>query len=617
LFVKSTWMLLAEMKFRLRKPKKQKHMKVNTTSKSSFSTICNFCLSTLASLPIAWLTSTALNPKPAAAALPAVPCSAAGTWTKGEVSLYWFDVEQGDSQLIVGPTGKTLLIDLGETAFNSTGANTKATAIASKIRSICGTGSNPVALDYVMISHLHLDHTGYAAVPGDTTTYGNGLYQLLTPNGLGFTVGSLITRDAGAWVDGNGNNQCEPGNSTTPSTEINWHNVGTLSTTASRLVCWMYGPAGQADRANIQGKVVTLTNSALWPTLDLGNGVTAKILNANGKDTLQANGVTPVSGNHANDPIPPSENDYSIAVKISYGKWSYATAGDSDGEYNTSVNGYTYNNIESKLAPLFGNVDTMRANHHGSGHSSSANYVNILKPETAFISCGDNTFGHPGNRVLNALRNVLNDRGVGADIYLANNPCAITESDGTPINYAGTFNSNGDVVLRTTGSGSGYTVSYNAGTLSYQAYGAPTGGGNADPSQVVINEYLMAPSTGGNEWVELYNPTNSSLNIGGFFIDDIANGGGTPRMIPTGTLIPAKGYYVMEIPSGFLNNTGVEEVRYLMVANGTETVYDKTSYNLSSTQTNKVFHRIGDNGAWCSTVSLNLSKGGANPTSCP
>ena len=143
------------------------------------------------------------------------------------------------------------------------------------------------------------------------------------------------------------------------------------------MICWLYGPSGQADRANIEGHVTTVTNGAAWPTIDLGTGVTATILNANGKDTMQVDGTTPVSGDHTTQggSGPPSENDYSIALEVSYGSWKYATAGNSDGEYNTSVNSYTYNNIEAKLAPLFGDVDTMRANHHGSDHSSSNAYL--------------------------------------------------------------------------------------------------------------------------------------------------------------------------------------------------------------------------------------------------
>src|SRR5260221_5457514 len=118
----------------------------------------------------------------------ALPCQTSGTWAQGEMNLYWLDVEQGDSQLLVGPTGKTMLIDLGETSWNSSNTTTNAYRVPPAIRAICGTGTNPVALDYVMASHHHLAHMGYPANPDDTAPYINGLYQLLTPGGLGFTV---------------------------------------------------------------------------------------------------------------------------------------------------------------------------------------------------------------------------------------------------------------------------------------------------------------------------------------------------------------------------------------------------------------------------------------------
>jgi len=425
---------------------------------------------------------TGAPPRPAAAAPAAagaaIPCSRGGTWTPGEVTLYWLNVGQGDSQLIVGPTGKTLLVDLGENAWNSTRDNTNATRHAASIRAICGTGASPVALDYVMASHHHLDHTGYAANTDDRNRVGNGLYQLLTPEGLGFTVGTLIDHDGGTWIDTSGDGQCHVGTSANPADDIEWHNAGTTSQTARRWICWLYGPTGQPDRASIDGRVLTVTNDAPWPSLDLGPGVTANILNANGKDTLQADLVTPVSGDNTlqGGSGPPSENDYSIAVLTRFGNWRYATAGDSDGEYNASSYGYTYNDIETNLVPLFGRVDTLRANHHGSGHSSSPAFVGSLRPVTAFISCGNNHYGHPSNRMLDTLRGVSNDAGTGADIYMANNPCDMVQSDrATPTNYGGTFNGGGDVVLRTTGGGSGYSITYDAGTRAYVAYGGPAG----------------------------------------------------------------------------------------------------------------------------------------------
>jgi len=111
-------------------------------------------------------------PLASAAVADAPRCSTTGTWKQGELNVYWFDVEQGDSQLVVGPTGRTMLIDLGESAYNTTGTGTRATRVASAIRAICGIASGPVHLDYVVASHHHLDHIGYGGVPGDTTAYG-------------------------------------------------------------------------------------------------------------------------------------------------------------------------------------------------------------------------------------------------------------------------------------------------------------------------------------------------------------------------------------------------------------------------------------------------------------
>ena len=552
---------------------------------------------------------------PARAAVPDAPhCSTSGTWKQGELNVYWFDVNQGDSQLLVGPTGRTLLIDLGENAYNTTGAGTNASRVAGAIRSICGIASGPVHLDYVMASHHHLDHIGYGHVPGDTTAYGQGLYQLLTPTstgGLGFTVGQVIDHDGGRWVDANGDGSCQPGTSTTPSNEIAYDNAGTTSTTAARFICWLYGPAGQADRANIQGKVLTLTNSSAWPAPDLGTGVTASILEANAKGVMQADGITPVSGDHHADATPPSENDFSIGVRVAFGPYAYVTAGDSDGEYATSANSYTYNNIEALLKTRTGSVNTLRANHHGSGHSSSDPYVTTANPQNTVISCGVNSYGHPANRTLNAYR------GIGADIYLMNNPCDTTDVSGAPIDYAGTFNHNGDIHLATSGGGTAFDVTYDAGTRHYTTRGSTPPPPATDPSAVRVNEYLMAPSGTGTEWVELYNPTASSIALGGLYVDDVAAGGGAPRQIPAGTTIPAFGHWVMDIPSGFLNNTGTESVRFLAINGGVETVYDSTSYSLSSTQYDKVFHRSGDGGSWCGTISTLLTKGTANPTTCP
>jgi hypothetical protein len=374
-------------------------------------------------------------------------------------------------------------------------------------------------------------------------------------------------------------------------------------------VCWLYGPADQADRAHIEGRVLRLTNGSAWPTLDLGGGAAAEVVMANAKGVMQADGSTPVSGDHSTQGVPPSENDYSVGVRLSFGPYAYATAGDSDGEYATSTYGYTYNDVEALLVNRMGDVETVRANHHGSGHSSSSRYISALTPQTGVISCGTNSYGHPSNRTLNELRTA------GADIYLTNNPCDTTDGTG-PIDYSGTFNDNGTVHLATREGGMGYTVDYDGGTRTYVT-ASPGGGSTGGPTQVRVNEVLMAPSGSGTEWVELVNPTTEAVDVGGLYIDDVAAGGGAPKQIPAGTVIPAQGRWVMDISSGFFNNTGSESVRLLSGSGASEVVHDSYSWSLSSTQYDKVFHRMGDNGAWCDTISANVSKATANPGTCP
>jgi len=545
----------------------------------------------------------------AEAATGAVPCSTGGTWRQGELNVYWFDVEQGDSQLIVGPTGKTLLIDLGEIAYNSKGTSTNATRVANQIKTICGTGTAPVALDYVMASHHHLDHIGYAGNPNDTTAYGNGLYQLLTPTtsgGLGFGVGQVFDHDGGTWSDTNADKDCDVGTTAAPADEVAWHNVGTTSATASRFICWLYGPAGQADRAEINGKVTTLTNAlASWPSIDLGGGATGQVVEANAKGVMQADGTTPVSGDHHADASPPSENDFSVGLKVSYGAYKYATAGDSDGEYTTSANGYTYNNVEAKLIAGMGAVSTVRANHHGSSHSSSDAYVNALKPKTSVISCGNNSFGHPSNHTLNAYRTV------GADIYITNDPCDTVDDAGATIDYSGVLNHDGTIHLATQNAGANYTVDYDAGTKSYVTGSSTSTGGQ---TQIKVNEFSPAPTSPANEWIELYNPTTSPVDVSGYFVDDVANGGGAPKAIPAGTVIPAGGRWVYEFASGFLNNTGTDSARF---TDPSGTQIDGYDYSISTSRADQVLHRTGDGGAWCATLSTNVTKGTANPSTCP
>ena len=49
-------------------------------------------------------------------------------------------------------------------------------------------------------------------------------------------------------------------------------------------------------------------------------------------------------------------------------------------------------------------VDVLKAGHHGSGSSTCEEFLAVVKPEIAVISCGkDNKYGHPTNDLLARL----------------------------------------------------------------------------------------------------------------------------------------------------------------------------------------------------------------------
>lgn len=482
-------------------------------------------------------------------------------WTPGTFEIRIFDVEQGDSQLIIFPSGFTILIDVREASWN-TGAG--AAFIAQKIRTITG-GSH---VNVGVLSHHHLDHIGYAG-------YG-GFWGLIEVQGI--TFDKIVDRNAGTWVDGYGgggvDGVCDP------DLEIQWYNAGTQSGTSRNWLCY----ATNAANNNIYPirELAQIGSTTQIDPPDAGAVVT--IVQSDADGVMMSDGITPLTGDHTGDAVPPSENDYSIALKVRYGQIDYATAGDSDGEYAVSSWGYTYNDVEAILATRYGQVDVLRANHHGSGHSSSQAYVDALNPDASAISCGSNTYGHPAQEVLDRLL-------ATGDVYVTN-LCDATRNYGTAVIVSG------DITLQSS-NGLNYTV-------NGVAYVASDPAGTGTMSDILINEIMPNPSSGSPEWVELYNPTAVAVDISGMWVDDIA-AGGSPVQIPASTTIVAGGYWTLDT-SNLFNNTG-DDVRLLM-PDGT-TIVDSHTYGNSSKD--KSWYRTPSGGAWAGTMTSNTTKGAANP----
>lgn len=85
----------------------------------------------------------------------------------------------------------------------------------------------------------------------------------------------------------------------------------------------------------------------------------------------------------------------------------------SAGDYDVLITGDMAGSTEKKLIEQYPlpDIELLVVSHHGSKHSSTTEFLETLQPETAVISVGDNSYGHPSNEAL--LRLVA----AGCEIY--------------------------------------------------------------------------------------------------------------------------------------------------------------------------------------------------------
>ncbi len=110
--------------------------------------------------------------------------------------------------------------------------------------------------------------------------------------------------------------------------------------------------------------------------------------------------------------------------------------------------------------------------------------------------------------------------------------------------------------------------SVNGGTPG-KPYSLPT-----YPSEIYLNEYMPYPESG-NEWVEIYNDNSESKTLTGWQIDDIKDGGSSPKSFTV--TVAGKGYAKIELAASFFNNDG-DSVR-LLRPDGT--VAEETAFTVS------------------------------------
>jgi hypothetical protein len=97
-----------------------------------------------------------------------------------------------------------------------------------------------------------------------------------------------------------------------------------------------------------------------------------------------------------------------------------------------------------------------------------------------------------------------------------------------------------------------------------------------NPGDVVINEFVSDPTDESNEWIELYNTTDSNIDLANWTIED----GTKNQKSLTGHSVPANNFLVLEKGTDFtfaLNNSG-DIIILKKHAGAIETIIDKVTY---------------------------------------
>lgn len=100
-------------------------------------------------------------------------------------------------------------------------------------------------------------------------------------------------------------------------------------------------------------------------------------------------------------------NNYSPVIRLDYNGYSALFTGDIDADTEELLID-TYNNNEL-------DIDILKVAHHGSNYSTSEEFLFATTPKYACIGVGENTYGHPSNKLLERI--LCYDENFGTNLY--------------------------------------------------------------------------------------------------------------------------------------------------------------------------------------------------------
>lgn len=281
-------------------------------------------------------------------------------WRRGGLDIHHIATGQGDSTLIIGPDGSSLMIDAGASTTPPP-ASLDARPSANRRpgewigryarRHLAATGEPK--LDAFLVSHLHPDHI-------------DGLYDVAAA----LRIGVLVDRGYPDYA--------YPTAWDAPFAKAYVAFVRERARTGGKVERFR---VGAADQLKLPGAEVRnlAANGEVWT----GQGDQTRRL---------------FPADMASADIP-DENALSAAIRLRYGAFGYFAAGDLTS--NSFDGTLPWRDVETPAAQVAGPVDVAVAAHHGMFDATGADVVRALKPRAWIIPAWH--VAHPSSDVLERM----------------------------------------------------------------------------------------------------------------------------------------------------------------------------------------------------------------------
>jgi competence protein ComEC len=277
--------------------------------------------------------------------------------------IHILDVGQADCIIVESPTGRLLVVDVGEDPQRP---GNEATVLQNYLEQVL----HRHVIDYLLITHYHEDHLGWPREILPT-----GLFYLHRQPGI--SLRKIIDRG--------------------------------LEILSDSPLCQKYGEWVKAS--GLRRETIEFRSREQPPQIDLGGGVLIDVIAFNSQFDR---GKGDVVLHDPQEQRQASEHNFSIVFVLHYDRFDMYFGGDICGYQRGGLR-----DIESRFLHRLREVEVCKVSDHGSVWASRPDVIETLRPEVSIISCGRG-YGMPHRETVEKLlgfKDPTSGRPVGSDIY--------------------------------------------------------------------------------------------------------------------------------------------------------------------------------------------------------